>query len=60
MKKFDVNKDGFLTPLELVEGLREMGIKIFKGELAAVMRKVDEDKDGFVSYDELYRALSRV
>jgi Ca2+-binding EF-hand superfamily protein len=60
MKKFDLNKDGLLTPLELVEGLREMGIKIFKGELAAVMRKVDEDKDGFICYDELYRALNRV
>jgi Ca2+-binding EF-hand superfamily protein len=32
MKKLDTNKDGFITYLELVEGLREMGIKVFKGE----------------------------
>jgi Ca2+-binding EF-hand superfamily protein len=32
MKKLDTNKDGVISYLELVEGLREMGIKIFKGE----------------------------
>ena len=60
MKRFDVNKDGFLTYIELTEGLREMDIKIFKGEQMALMRRVDEDRDGFVSYDELLRALSRI
>jgi Ca2+-binding EF-hand superfamily protein len=60
MKKLDTNKDGYITYLELVEGLREMGIKVFKGEQAAMMRRLDEDKDGVISYDELYKALSRV
>jgi Ca2+-binding EF-hand superfamily protein len=60
MKKLDTNKDGYITYLELVEGLREMGIKVFKGEQAAMMRRLDEDKDGVISYDELYRALSRI
>jgi hypothetical protein len=32
MRKLDTNKDGFITYLELVEGLRDMGIKIYKGE----------------------------
>jgi Ca2+-binding EF-hand superfamily protein len=33
MRKFDKNKDGLISFLELVEGLREhIGIKIFKGE----------------------------
>lgn len=60
IKKLDVNKDGFVTPSEFVEGLREIGIKIFKGELAAIMRRIDDDRDGVISYDELYRALSRI
>jgi len=32
MRKLDTNKDGAITYLELVEGLRDMGIKIYKGE----------------------------
>lgn len=60
MKKLDTNKDGFITYLELVEGLREMGIKVFKGEQAAMMRRLDEDRDGVISYDELLKALSNV
>lgn len=61
MKKLDTNKDGFITYLELVEGVRELyGIKVFKGEQAAMMRRLDEDRDGVISYDELFKALSRV
>ena len=43
--------------IELSEGLREIGIKIFKGEQAAMMRRLDEDKDGLIAYEELYNAL---
>lgn len=57
MKRFDLNKDGYLTYVELTDGLREMDIKIFKGEQMALMRRVDDDRDGFISYDELLRAL---
>lgn len=60
MRRLDTNKDGALTYLELVEGLRDMGIKVYKGEQAALMRRLDEDKDGVISYEELYRALSMV
>lgn len=61
MKKLDTNKDGYITYLELVEGVRELyGIKVFKGEQAAMMRRLDEDRDGVISYDELFKALSRV
>ncbi len=59
MKKLDTNKDGLLSINELAEGLREMGIKIFKGEQAALMRRLDDDRDGAISYDELLRGLSR-
>jgi len=32
MRKLDTNKDGAITYLELAEGLRDMGIKVYKGE----------------------------
>lgn len=57
-KKLDTNKDGAISSVELAEGLREMGIKMFKGEISAVMRRLDEDRDGLVSYDELLRGLT--
>jgi len=37
-----------------------MGIKLFKGELAAMRRRIDENRNGQISYDELLKALSRV
>ena len=60
MKKMDVNKDGFISFTEMADGLREMGIKVFKGEQAAMMRRLDEDRDGRIAYDELLRALQKV
>jgi Ca2+-binding EF-hand superfamily protein len=57
MRRLDRNKDGYITFVELSEGLRDMGIKIFKGEQAALMRRLDEDRDGVICYDELYKAL---
>ncbi len=60
LRKLDTNKDGAITYLELVEGLRDMGIKVYKGEQAALMRRLDDDKDGVISYDELFRALNMV
>ena len=45
-RKLDANKDGHITSVELVNGLRDMfGIKLFKGEIAAIMKRIDEDQD---------------
>ena len=60
IRKLDKNKDGMISFIELSEGLREIGIKIFKGEQAAMMRRLDEDKDGLIAYEELYNALRSV
>jgi Ca2+-binding EF-hand superfamily protein len=60
MRRLDKNKDGFITFVELSEGLLELGIKIYKGEQTALMRRLDEDRDGFIAYDELYKALRNV
>ncbi len=57
IRKIDKNKDGMISFLELSDGLREIGIKIFKGEQAAMMRRLDEDRDGLITYDDLYRGL---
>ena len=59
MRKMDTNKDGFLTMGELVDGLRDLlGIKLTQGEQAALMKHIDDNGDGHISYDELYKALS--
>ena len=60
IRKLDKNKDGMISFIELSEGLREFGIKIFKGEQAALMRRLDEDKDGLIAYEELYNALRQL
>ncbi len=60
IRKLDTNKDGYVSYQELAEGLRDMGIKLFKGEQASMMRRIDENRNGQISYDELLRALSRV
>ena len=60
IRKLDKNKDGMISFIELSEGLREIGIKIFKGEQAAMMRRLGEDKDGLIAYEELYNALRSV
>jgi Ca2+-binding EF-hand superfamily protein len=60
IRKLDTNKDGYVSYMELAEGLRDMGVKLFKGEQAAMMRRIDENRNGQISYDELLKALSRV
>lgn len=60
IRKLDTNKDGFVSYMELAEGLRDMGIKLSKGEQAAMMRRIDENRNGQICYDELLKALSRV
>lgn len=61
VRKLDTNRDGHISSVELVNGLRDMfGIKLFKGEITAIMKRIDEDQDNMITYDELYRALSRV
>lgn len=57
IKRFDGNQDGFISITELAEGLRRMGISLNSREVAAMMDKLDLDKNGEVSQEELYKVL---
>lgn len=57
IKRFDGNQDGLISMSELSEGLRRMGISLNSREVAAFMDKLDLDKNGEVTQDELYKVL---
>jgi Ca2+-binding EF-hand superfamily protein len=49
MKIFDHNNDGLVSFLELVEGVKSLGITAKKTDMIDLMNKLDIDKDGFIS-----------
>ena len=57
IKRFDGNQDGFISMSELSEGLRRMGISLNSREVAALMEKLDLDKNGEITQEELYKVL---
>ena len=55
-KKLDKNGDGRLTYLELKEGFeRILGNYISEIELNKIISDVDQDKDGYIEYEEFLR-----
>lgn len=57
IKRFDGNQDGLVSMSELSEGLRRMGISLNSREVAALMDKLDLDKNGEITQEELYKVL---
>ncbi len=57
MRIFDHDNDGLISFLELVEGVKSLGIQAKKTDMIDLMNRIDVDKDGFISQMELYRAL---
>lgn len=51
-KYFDKNGDGKISATELGQVLRVLGIRSTDEELAAMVREVDCDSDGFIDLDE--------
>lgn len=49
MRIFDHNNDGLVSFLELVEGVKSLGITAKKTDMIDLMNKMDIDKDGFIS-----------
>jgi Ca2+-binding EF-hand superfamily protein len=49
IKRFDGNQDGLVSMSELSEGLRRMGISLNSREVAALMEKLDLDKNGEIT-----------
>ena len=49
---FDRNRDGFITAEELQHAMQKMGEEVKNGEVEEMIREVDTDGDGVVSYPE--------
>jgi Ca2+-binding EF-hand superfamily protein len=60
MRKLDQDGDGIITFNELCEGVKKLNIHLTMKEKQALMRKLDLDKNGELSNQELYSVLSRV
>jgi calcium-dependent protein kinase len=60
-KKLDKNGDGRLTYSELKDGFEKiMGNCITEAELNSIIDSVDQDKDGFIEYEEFLRTAISV
>lgn len=57
---FDSNGDGYISFDELCEGLRTMHFHLTLREKQGIMKKLDINRDGEISGEELYRILSKV
>ena len=51
-KHFDSDGNGFISPLELRKALLRMKIKLSKVEFVLMLRRVDTDQDGMISFKE--------
>lgn len=58
MERFDINGDGSISIDELSEGLKSINVTISAKEKLALMKELDKDRDGGISQQELYNALS--
>jgi len=55
---FDANRDGNLSPEELYEGLKHVGLRMTPAELRDLIVLFDTDQNGSISLDEFKAALS--
>jgi Ca2+-binding EF-hand superfamily protein len=60
IRKFDRDGDGYISINELTQGLRTMGIFLTPEEREAIMSKFDNNRDGNISDQEIYKVLSSV
>mgnify|MGYP003339091219 CR=1 FL=1 len=49
MKIFDNDNDGMISFLELVEGVKNLGITAKTTDMIDLMNKIDIDRDGFIT-----------
>jgi len=49
MRIFDLDNDGLISYLELVDGVKSLGIQAKKNDMNELMNRIDADKDGFIT-----------
>ncbi|PAA49736.1 hypothetical protein BOX15_Mlig030324g1 [Macrostomum lignano] len=54
---FDADGDGFLSPAELRQVMLNLGERLTKEEVDAMIEEADTDRDGQVSYEEFARIM---
>lgn len=57
MRIFDLDNDGLISFIELVDGVKQLGIQAKKTDMIELMNRMDMDKDGWISQKELYKGL---
>ena len=60
IKRFDGNSDGIISFEELVNGVKQLHIHLNLKEKLALMKKLDLNRDGEITADELYKVLAKV
>jgi calcium-binding protein CML len=60
IKKCDKNNDGIISFLELCDGLKSIGIYLNGSEREALMNRIDTNKDGYITDQEIYKVLSSI
>lgn len=58
IKKFDDNDDNIINFRELSKGLKSLGMTLSIPEMQSLMKKLDFNKDGNISEEELVKAFS--
>lgn len=48
----DISKRGVITPLDLTEAIKALGLYLNKGELGLLFNFIDRDQDGVISFME--------
>ncbi|KAK1361935.1 putative calcium-binding protein CML16 [Heracleum sosnowskyi] len=56
-QRFDMDKDGSITQLELAALLRSLGIKPKGDQIHALLNKLDANGNGSIEFDELVEAI---
>jgi Ca2+-binding EF-hand superfamily protein len=59
VRKFDKNSDGYLSLQELSDGLGKIGIYLTPNEMKGLLTRLDLNRDGEVSADEILAVLSQ-
>lgn len=52
-RKLDKSNDGFISPQDFEECLRDFNIRLTRTTLQALVSRYDLNGDGFVSYEEV-------